>query len=72
MRAAHGDRQPDDASRVFAERHIYGVPEIIMDVRHMASAAEGEHMTICKMGQRVSDVVESPLFPIALQCGRSL
>jgi hypothetical protein len=45
MRAAHGDRQPDNASRGFNEPHIYGVPEIIMDVRHMASAAEGKHMT---------------------------
>jgi hypothetical protein len=69
--AAHGDGEPDGASRWFAEPHVYGVPEIIMDVRHMASAAEGKHMTNCKMGQRVSDMVDSPLFPVALQRGRS-
>lgn len=43
-----------------------------MDVRHMASAAEGKHMTNRKLGRGVSDMVDSPLFPIALQCGRSL
>ena len=43
-----------------------------MDVRHMVSAAEGKHMTNCKLGQGDSDMVDSPLFPIALHGRRSL
>jgi len=69
-----GIGRPDDASRAFTEPHNYGVAkeEMIMDVRHMASAAEGKHMTNCKLGRGASDMVDSPLFPVTLQCSRSL
>jgi len=46
--------------------------EIIMDSRHMVSAAEGKHMTKCEMGQELPNIDISPLFLLALQCGRSL